>query len=354
MFRIFLLILFLFSSFSYGNSMRFQEQTIRKKVRILSIDGGGIRGIIPIKILAALENKLGNGRSITDYFDIMCGTSAGGILVLLLNIPDDDGNPKYKATDVSKIYKEFGKNVFYRSPLQILKSMDGWLGDKYSSDNLQKYLNRLMGNYIITESVKDIIIPAFDLLEERNYFFKRNKALDDINRQFFMKDIALATSAAPTFFKPAEIYDIHDNQRHLMVDGGVSVNNPALAALIYAYHQYGENADYFVLSIGTGSTTGSESSKLEYSKMNVKNAGKLGWAKNIINLLMDSVNDVTDYQVRELVPSSHYYRLQVTILPQNSPMDDISDSNIKALEENALKFIIDNDETLNKIVENLK
>lgn len=317
-------------------------------IKILSIDGGGIRGIIPIKILSHIESKL-QSPSITNQFDIMSGTSAGGIIVLLLNLPDENKSPKYSAEDVHRLFKTMGKSIFYSSFFYKLYALNGWSEAKYDDKPLNHYLEVLMGDYTLLDTVKDVIVPAYDLLEEKNYFFRTKKALECRDRVFYLKDIARSTSSAPTYFKPIEIYDAYNINKHIMIDGGVSANNPALCALVYAFKQYGKEADYIVISIGTGSTTGS----LKRETTSVP-SGKLGWASSIVPLLMDSVNDVTDYQMIEILGPSRYFRLQINIDPLHADMDNVDESNIEALEAYADQYIKDNERIINEIVEILK
>lgn len=346
------LIMLCFNSFGKQTMPDVSTQTEKKTIKILAIDGGGIRGIIPLKILAYIEKQI-NKQPITHYFDIMSGTSAGGIIVLFLNIPDKGGYVRYSAEDILGIYKQFGKSIFHRSSYQVVRTMNGWIGDKYSDETLKSLLGEFMGNMTILDSVKDIVIPAYDIGEEKNYFFRKIKAATCKNRNFYMRDVARATSAAPTYFKPAEICDVDAARSHIMVDGGISVNNPALSGLVYGFHQYNMNVDYMVVSIGTGTTQGAGKSRLEYSKMNIRNAGKLGWAKNIIPLLMDAVNEVTDYEMKEILPNANYYRLQVNIEPEHSDLDNASDENIKALEDYSDQYIRDNKELLDNIAKEL-
>lgn len=329
------------------------EAPLKPTIKILAIDGGGIRGIIPIIILKHIEEKL--GKSITHHFDIMGGTSAGGIIVLFLNIPHFKkiGSSRYSAQAVHEIYKKFSKSIFSRSALQRLKTVNGWWGDKYSDLPLKVLLEQFMGDLTTMDTVKDVIVPSYDLSNERTYFFKPSHPLRP-EKVFLLSDVARATSAAPTYFKPAEIHDVYNKEKHIMIDGGVSVNNPALSALVYAFHQHGIDANYMVVSIGTGTTHGSRKSKLEYSNLNVDNAGKLGWAKAIVSLLMDSVNDVTDHQMREILPQTNYYRMQIVMEPEHSELDNISDENIAALEQYAEQFIKDNEVMINKIIGELK
>lgn len=112
-----------------------------KHIRILAIDGGGIRGIIPALILKNLESRLKENRHLTDCFDIMTGTSTGGIIVLLLNTPGERGKPKYKADHILELYSKMGNKVFRNTLWQSVKSGAGWWGAKYSAHNLEQLLS---------------------------------------------------------------------------------------------------------------------------------------------------------------------------------------------------------------------
>ena len=275
----------------------------------------------------------------------MSGTSAGGIIVLLLNVPRDDGGCMYDSRAVNDIYHRFAKDVFKTSIWKKMGNLWGWSGAKYSSSSLEESLEKVLKRYILSETVKDVIIPSYNLLDENNFMFRTNRAIEHKERDFYMVDIAKATSAAPTYFKPAEIQDVHKIRKYIMVDGGVSANNPSLSALTYAFNQYKDTADYFVVSIGTGHST---------VPVSIGSGGKFEWATNIIPLLMDSVNDVTNYEMLQLLPESNYYRIQITIDSEHASMDDATDENIAALEKYADDYIRANGETLDKIVEGLR
>lgn len=314
-------------------------------IKILAIDGGGIRGIIPIKILMEIERRLGGDHSITEYFDVMSGTSAGGIIVLLLNVPRKNGEAMYNSRAVNEIYHRFAKDVFRTSIWNRMGNLWGWSGAKYSGKSLEEFLNKVLKRYTLSETVKDVMIPSYNLLDGNNFMFRTNRAIEHKERDFYMVDIARSTSAAPTYFKPAEIHDVHKIRKYMMVDGGVSVNNPSLGALTYAFNQHKADVDYFVVSIGTGKSN---------APVSIGFGGKIGWATNIVSLLMDSVNDVTNYQMLQLLPESNYYRIQIEIDSEHASMDDATDENIEALEKYADDYIRANGKTLDKIVEGLR
>lgn len=328
------------------SSMEQGTQTDSKRViKILAIDGGGIRGIIPIRILMELERRLDGDFSITEYFDVMSGTSAGGIIVLMLNVPNENAAPMYSARHVYDIYHSFAKNVFKSSIWKRIGNLWGWSGPKYNTSSLEESLGKVLGRAMLSETVKDVIIPSYNLLDENNFMFRTNRAVEHKERDFYMVDIAKATSAAPTYFKPAEIEDVHKIKKYIMVDGGVSANNPSLSALTYAFNQYKDTVDYFVISIGTGHSV---------VPVDIGTGGKFGWATNIIPLLMDSVNDVTNYEMLQLLPETNYYRIQVTIDSEHASMDDATDENIEALERYADEYIRTHGDVLDKIVEGLR
>jgi patatin-like phospholipase/acyl hydrolase len=342
-----------------------------RPIHILSVDGGGVRGIIPAKVLAHIEARL-DGNHLTNYFDVMGGTSAGGILVLLLNIPDERGQPLYSANHVITLYKHFTKKVFERTPFYTVRSLNGWVNTKYTSDNIKTIFEAYFKGKHLSDSITNVIIPSYDMKAERNCFFRSFLAKRKDFRNYLAVDVALATSAAPTYFPPVKVINKDMSSEHLLIDGGVSVNNPALCALVHALEIYGPNNDFIVLSIGTGTTFGSR--KRNFRSTNPVNhkpdgielqetktpiyTGKIDWASNIISILMESVNDVTHYQMMHVVPMlsmhSKYYRLQIVIDPKYSALDDSDPKNVAVLEEYADALIIQNEKVLQKIIRMLK
>ena len=173
-------------------------------IKILSIDGGGIRGLIPALLLAEIEKNCGQ---ISQLFDFFAGTSTGGILTLLLNRP----NP-LPAEQISKIYQgDDAKKIFKKNIFNILTK-----GEKYDSKGIESVLSTKLENYCLKDSLNPVLIPSYDM-ESRNTVFFNN--YDNKYNNIFLKDIARATSAAPTYFEPYRI-----NGTRTFVDGGVAVN----------------------------------------------------------------------------------------------------------------------------------
>lgn len=339
-----------------NSSLPSQRETTpskRRLIKILSIDGGGIRGIIPALILREIERKLKNKQHLSQCFDVMAGTSTGGIIVLLLNTPGPDRKPLYRTTDIVTFYKNFGPIIFYQSFWHYLSSFNGWLDEKYDSEHLEENLQKYFSNTRLRDSMTNIIIPSYEISEDDSIFFKSNKAHLDSARDFYFKDIARATSAAPTYFKPAQLQDVLSQKRYTLVDGGVAVNNPTMSACVHALKLFGRDNDFLVVSIGTGTNYGAPPGKLSFQEKEITSGGKLDWASEIVSMMMYAENDVVDYQMAEIFINDkgerNYYRFQATLDSDHTALDDTSPENIKALENYALELIKANQDELTKI-----
>lgn len=324
----------------------------KKLIKILAIDGGGIRGFIPALVLKNLEARLTN-KKLAECFDIMAGTSAGGLIVLLLNMPDGVGKPKYTAARIVDLYSEFGKSVFHQSLWHRIKSFNGWFEAKYISDDLDTLLERYLGDAHLRDAVSNIIIPAYDLENDKTFFFKKIKAKKNLSLEFYLRDVGRATTAAPTYFKAAKIKNFVGD-KYLFIDGSVSINNPAFSAYIYAHEMYGSDCDFLLVSLGTGTHYGSPQKIIQENSV-VEKGGIWGWVKdnNIVSLLLHAGEDTIDYQLKKIFKykdaEDKYFRLQVILDSSYSAIDDTSSGNIKALESYAQKLITKNHEVLDMI-----
>src|SRR5918992_3127397 len=124
-------------------------------MRVLAIDGGGIRGLIPAIVLTELERR--SGRRIFELFDLIAGTSTGGILACALCAPE-----ALPASEVVKLYEEEGPDIFDRSLFQRIRSAEGLLDEKYDDDALERALERFLATKRLSETKPDLIVPAYD------------------------------------------------------------------------------------------------------------------------------------------------------------------------------------------------
>jgi predicted acylesterase/phospholipase RssA len=202
------------------------------RFRILSVDGGGIRGLIPAIVLADLEARVSREaaqkRSLSDCFHLVAGTSTGGLIALGLTAPDPSGErARLDAADLVRFYREQGPSTF-RAGLRGLLTLGGWLGPKYSPATLERVLRETLGEVRLRDARRDLVVTSYDMKRREPHFFKRWRAAESEDRNPSMVDAALATAAAPTYFPS------HGLEDRALVDGGVFGSNPTVAAIAEA------------------------------------------------------------------------------------------------------------------------
>lgn len=270
--------------------------------RILSIDGGGIRGILPATILAEFERIHLNGQSAGDYFDLIAGTSTGGIIALGLSIG-------MTASDILKVYIEHGEEIFpplrgpfkgLKAKLQFVRSLSRY---RYERAPLELELRRIFGKKLLGEAQRRLCIPSFDGFTEVNVF--KTPHHPDFKRDWReeMVTIALATSAAPTFFS---IY--RNGDRHF-ADGGVWANNPVMVALADAMSCYAiDRHQIEILSIGCGD------SEMIFTKGQIRGGGLWHW-REIISAAMHLAGQNALGQAGLLIGRDRLVRIDAPAMP---------------------------------------
>jgi len=324
-----------------------------KTIVILSIDGGGVRGIVPALILQAIERKLPTNSHLTKYFHIMSGTSTGALICLLLNKTHDEERNVYHMMDIIRIYKTLSKEVFTRSVWQWISSGAGLFAAKYDAKSFENYLLNYLGHTKISETPIFVLVPAFELKTRRMKFFRTQQAKKYARKDYYLKDVARATSAAPTYFEAAYIKNIFDRDEGIYVDGGVGANNPTVSAIVHALEIYGRNKEIFVLSIGTGTTFSTFDDNVEKLKLDIRGMGKVEWASQIIDVLMGANTDVTHFYALVGLRSKYYYRIQLTLDEECMQLDDGSPENMERLSKITNEFIQENDPLITEIANHL-
>jgi patatin-like phospholipase/acyl hydrolase len=302
----------------------------KKMTRILSIDGGGIRGIIPGQVLVMLEDKLKKVTSnenarIADFFDLVAGTSTGGILTCAYLCPskEDSLRPAFTAKEVVDLYLKNGDNIFSIPLKQKMATALGVIDEKFPSAGIEKILDDYFGTIKLSQLLKPCLISSYDITRRRAHFFTQHDALKNPGWDFYVKDVARATSAAPTYFECSRVKSDTDIN-YPLIDGGVYVNNPSLCAFAEARNEFKVGAGKMViLSLGTGFE------KKSYDYDNAKDWGLVHWVKPLINIMMSAASEVADYQLLQIFTAEkkkeQYLRINVEF-PEgvNSDMDDAS------------------------------
>ncbi|WP_264338152.1 patatin-like phospholipase family protein [Wolbachia endosymbiont (group A) of Cheilosia soror] len=297
---------------------------------ILSVDGGGIRGIIPAIILAEIEKR--TRKRVAEIFDLIAGTSTGGIVVAGLCKKDERGNPQYSANDLVEFYQEYGSYIFKSSFFR--RSILSWFNcAQYPHKNIESILEKYFGDDTLQNTLNNVLLTSYDIQNNCPFFFKSWK-----EGNIKLKDALRAATAAPTYFAPKYL---KINQKEMvLVDGGVFANNPAACAYASGKKLF-PNDDILLLSIGTGRTDRS----IRYS--NSRRFGKIGWIKPLLNVMFASSLDAVNYQLDQVI-ADKYIRIQSQLKIASPDMDNITSKNIKSLQEEAKAMIEDNQKAIEK------
>ncbi len=306
-----------------------------KSIKVLAIDGGGIRGIIPAIILSEIQKRL--ARNLCEVFDLISGTSTGGIIALGIGTKGNAGQP-YSPDELLDLYVQNGPAIFKKSVFTTEKEL---FAPKYSPDALEATLAKFFQATQFNTALTPLLISSYDLQGQLPFFFKSHRIAADATYNWNVTDIARATSAAPTYFPPLHL--AKGGKDYALVDGGVCVNNPSMAAYAEARALYPKAEKIVVVSVGTGN----RQDQITYAS--AKDWGLVGWAKQIVPVFMDSVSESVDYQLQQM-PGCTYYRLQAANLQAGEDeMDDVSPQNLADLQNTAELFIQANTVTIGKV-----
>ncbi|XVE82750.1 hypothetical protein DITRI_Ditri16bG0030900 [Diplodiscus trichospermus] len=335
-----------------------------KMVTVLGIDGGGIRGIIPGTLLAFLETKLqeldGPDARIADYFDVIAGTSTGGLIATMLTAPNQENRPIYAAKDINDFYLEHCPKIFpQHSRLNFLASAANLIratltGPKYDGKYLKSLTNQILQGTTITQTLTNVLIPAFDIKHLQPVIFSTNDAKNDVSKNARLADVCISTSAAPTFL-PAHYFETKDangkTRTFDLIDGGVAANNPTLLAINHISKEILKNNTEFVgiepmdsrrmlvLSLGTGEAKHEE----KYNAAMASKWGMIDWLYDggktpMLDVFWDASSDIVDVHTSTLFQSLHsegnYLRIQDdTLTGDASSVDIATEVNLKKLIE---------------------
>jgi len=286
---------------------------MNKLRKILSINGGGIRGIIPCVVLSFIEEI--TQKPIYELFDIIGGCSTGGIIALGLTVK----NNKYKASDLQRLYDDYGKIIFSSSIIRNILNPGTLDKSKYDNKNLKKVLIKFFEKNLLQDTITKVVINSYDF--ERNipvYFKSYDKQVE-----YKLVDVALATSAAPTFFPPVRINN--KNDYFGCIDGGIYCNNPSL--LLYSEaKKLWPNDDFLLVSLGTGELT------RRHLYNDVKNWGLLSWGKELFNMSINGTSKMVNDVLKNILPHDKFYSYEIRLDIGSDDMDDASFDNRRKLQ----------------------
>lgn len=306
-------------------------------ITILSIDGGGIRGVVPGVILAFLESELqkldGEDARIADYFDVIAGTSTGALLTAMLTAPNEENRPLFAAKGIKSFYFDNGPKIFPQKSClfsSITQSAKLVFGPKYDGKYLHSLLRAKLGNLRLHQTLTNVVIPTFDIKQLQPIIFSSFEEKRKTRLNALLSDICIGSSAAPTYL-PAHFFQTSDSTGELrdynLIDGGMAANNPTLIAISEVTREItrkspafnsinaSEFGRFLVISVGTGSAKIEE----KYEAKSVAKWGVFGWLMGansvpLIDAFMQGSADMVDIHLsvvfKALNSESNYLRIQ--------------------------------------------
>lgn len=283
-----------------------------KPFRILSIDGGGIRGILPATMLTELEARYLNGRCVGDYFDMITGTSTGGIIALGLSIGKT-------AKTILDLYNEHGDKIFPPARYNLLNLRKAWRWiqgaqhHRYDPTKLEGPLKHVFQSLKIGNAKRRLCIPSFDGFTEVNVFKTPHHGDYRMDWKEDMVTVAMATAAAPTYFP------VYKSGQRMFADGGVWANNPAMIGLVDAFACYRlQRRQVHILSLGTGDT------EIKFNEGQILHGGLWDW-KDIISSAMHLQSQNATGQAGLLIGRDQLIRLNAPPPPDGQKPIDLDD-----------------------------
>ena len=325
-------------------------RTLRAKedvetIRILSVDGGAIRGMCPAVILAAIEEQA--GQPISEMFHVIGGTSVGCILTSCLSMPAnpdecvDLWKPKYTAEDLV--------NVCYNEATNILRKRWIPFGSLYDVNSLEDVADRYLGNTTFDKSIIPTVGVAFDLIAAKNRAF----CSWDKDEVFLRKDIVLASSAAPILYYPRCISPINFNtpfrSSYFLTDGGIGAGNPAAIIIGQARKIYPNATRFEVVSLGVGVAR----DPLYYEMVRKPLVSLMNLGSRFIDFGINLQSSIPEEYLEELVVG-HYTRINPVIPAANASITDTSEENLKALQKATIGYLRGNADQFKKLIKRLK
>lgn len=336
----------------------------QKLYRILTIDGGGIKGILSGHILVALEAKLNNLYEkkfgapratpirVAEYFDFVAGTSTGGILTCLLlhsSQPKPAGAldktsciSNCTATDAVNLYVEHCQQIFTKSFWSKIPLLSGIFGPKFKIKDYEKLLKKYFQSDRMSDLTRPCLIASYDIEVRHAVFFTQGDALRSHGFDYPLTQVIRATSAAPTYFPPAEVKSPDKNIIPIhAIDGGVFANNPSMCAFVEAIKMnFGKISfdNFYIVSLGLATKQDS------YDFKKALGWGLIKWIQPIISIMMSGVSETVDYQLRKIygaIGKPEYYTRIVPDLGEASTSIELTTlDNIKALSKAGIEGAI--------------
>jgi patatin-like phospholipase/acyl hydrolase len=272
------------------------------EIRILSIDAGGMYGILSLAMLAHLEKKL--KAPLLDHFHLSAGSSTGSII--LAGLSKTANGTLYSADEIRALYIEQGPKIFETTTSRTLRSGNGYMSPLFNNQNRQAVFDKAFGDTRLSDLTNDILIPAQKLDSAEPYYFKSWKARKDAEGadNFYVKDTIIAATSAPGYFEIPKITNMK-GEGHYLMDGATYTHNPALRAHSTARNLYHHSHKPLIVSFGL-------SNPKSLDPFAVKSDGKLEWASRIYPFAAQGQSAAVNHDLSE-DPHVNYVRFEANL-----------------------------------------
>ncbi len=310
-------------------------------IRILSLDGGGIRGLISLEVLKYLEER--SGKPIAELFDVIGGTSTGAIIGTQIVLADDQGHPKHKAGEIIELYDDQVARVF-RAPLyhQIL-TLGGLLGPRYANDEKIVLANEIYADANFRDLLLPVMVPSYSV-ETAGLQLFTNWSPD--YAEMFVAPLVSAATSGPTYFPGVEL-DL-PSSRGVYMDGAVFGADPAQEMYLHALEHF-PDADIVLVSLGTGIR------KTDVNAQAGERGGLMTWLIPLMGLAVDGRGDLAStwldrFSKTQAGEGFHYYRFDIALSDRETSFDDTSPEAVADLRQLGQSLVKQNKDKLDELI----
>jgi|GEM_PF-2365887 uncharacterized protein len=312
---------------------------------VLSVDGGGIKGLIPAIILAKLASKTKQATS--QIFDLMAGVSTGSLLTSILALPNQQGQPKFTATEVVNLYKNDAKLIFNNSFIHQALTLDGLIGPKYDPQGIDKLTKKYYGKINMNHLLTHVLLVGYDAIQKRIVTFCNWKNCNNMTYAYDVGHVITGTTAIMSYLPSQLFYDKNDKLKHVVNDASIIINNPSALSYLYAKKLCPNAKHYLIFSIGTGKYAPVDGA------LETRGWGLIQWLPSMLRTTIESETELANVLLNNFanlvnirttknqLPHLIYIRINPMIPPGHGPTN-ISKENIRFLSKVAQKTITKN------------
>ena len=292
-------------------------------IRVLALDGGGVRDLVSLEVLRYIEDRA--DRPISELFDAVIGTSTGAISATALLLTKDNGQPRYAVEDLIELYGEVMSEVFHTPWSHRVLTLDGLLGPRFPNREKYRLARQVYGNVAFGELLKPTMLLAHSLTDQDLVIFENWQAQES---SYYVAPLVVAVTSAPTVFPTVRLQGETDPLGDF-VDGGVVANDPAMVGLLRSLRAQ-PNVEVVLVSIGLGELP------LKFGTLTGPRSGELDWSVPLIDILLEGHIRLTSKWLHELSQLSsaqglHYYRFDAPLPEGKGSWIDPSSENITFL-----------------------